>query len=348
MLTTPEPQTIEESDHEIAQRGWHPQRSNAMSPKQEKLSQSTVLLFETNLLSVCVVVFSLLALLVSGCQTAVSLSEPIGKFRTATQAVTVTSMDYFLQLNQRERNFSFFEIHTDKTKNVDATVTKAIFSGKGIQARLRALMVVDLYSARLAEVVDADTSTQLGTNVDALGISLKSLGDTVKSITDDDTVTKYAEPITALVGFVSAMWIEHERQKALKTAIADAAPQVTRILILLEDDLQKAHDDRVEYALLKYNELRLKYNKERESLSDPVRKERLIELEDMYNKYEEISTLSPVGVVSAMRNAHDAMIKSAENFGKIEDFRNFVTAVELFSMRVKEASAIYKAFRDTE
>ena len=85
------------------------------------------------------------------------------------------------------------------------------------------------------------------------------------------------------------MWIEQKRKEALETAINNASPEVSKILTLLENDLQKAHDDRKESAFIKYNELRMKYNKDKEEkgiLNDNDRKKVTIQRVFAHNRYE--------------------------------------------------------------
>ncbi len=287
----------------------------------------------------------ILLALFSGCGSIGTLSEPIGKYRIATQGVVSTSREYFLNMNRLERNYKFTEAYANKTP-IDTTVTNAVFNADGIKARMRALALIDLYSARLAEIVGLDVNESLTKNTKALGESLNNLGTTIDSITGDDTIMNYSGPVTSLVGFVSSIWIEQERKKALATAIKKASPEVSKILILLENDLKKAHDDRLEYSLLKFNELRIKYNDEKDTLNDNDRRKRLNELEQLYNSYEEVISTPPDIIITKMRNAHDAMTKAADNLDKIENFKDFVAAVDVFAASVSETAKVYNSFKN--
>ncbi len=235
-----------------------------------------------------IIIFLSLLALFSGCGTSGKLSEPIGKYRVATQEVVSTSREYFLNMNRIERNYNFTLVYTEN-KPVDGLVTNAIFSAEGIKARINALAIIDSYSTRLAEIVGLNVNENLKKNSEALGKSLKDLGTTVQSISGDSTIASYSDPVVALVKYVASMWIEQKRKEALETAINNASPEVSKILTLLENDLQKAHDDRKESAFIKYNELRMKYNKDKEEkgiLNDNDRKKVTIQRVFAHNRYE--------------------------------------------------------------
>lgn len=295
-----------------------------------------------------VLIFLSVAMVVlGGCATANRLSEPVGKFRLATEGVIEVTRPYITQLNQVERSLKFTEAFANVHMDVDEEFLRPTFAPEGIRARLDCFAVIDLYTARLAEVADSKATEKLRTNTEALGANLKNLGTRIEKITGDDTIKSYGGPVTALVGFVSEIWIESEREKALETAIKSAAPQINKILDLLEHDLRTAHQGRTDALLTKYNELRLAYNDGKNKMGDAERKERLSELEKLANQYEQLTSFPPQDVIGRMKKAHESMVKAADNLDNIETFRDFVVAVEVFAMRVQQAQIIISSLRDT-
>ncbi|HHT9135213.1 MAG TPA: hypothetical protein ACFYD2_09945 [Candidatus Avalokitesvara rifleensis] len=275
------------------------------------------------------------------------LSEPVGKFRIATEGTIEVAQPYITELNQVERSLRFTEAFAKPDMSVDGEFLSPIFAPEGIRARLDCFAAISLYASRLAEVADSSTGKKLRTNTEALGASLKDLGSRIESITGDKTINSYAGPVSALIGFIGELWVQNERKKALETAIKDAAPLVNKILCLLESDLKMAHQGRTEVLLARYNELRLAYNSNRKkaTLGDAERRERLNELERLANQYEQLMSFPPQDVIIEMKRAHEAMVRAAEDLDKIETFRDFVGAVEVFAMRVQQAQAVFSSFR---
>jgi hypothetical protein len=249
-------------------------------------------------------------------------------------------------MNRLERDYRFMEVYVDRKKEVDATVTSAIFSAEGIQARLKALMIIDLYVARLAEIVNADSNDRLTKKIDAFEDDLLSLGSHIEKINGDKTIGKYAPSVTELVQCLSQIWQEQEKKKALKLAVTEAAPVVDKILSLLEEDLKQANQDRQEYVLMKYNNLRIKYNNERKKLTDNERKARIEELKTLYDSYEILCSSVPEGLIGSMRSAHDSMVQMVQNLGDQHRYKAVAGAVDVFYERVNEAAAVYKAFKE--
>ncbi|NTV08756.1 MAG: hypothetical protein HGA81_09180 [Chlorobium limicola] len=257
-----------------------------------------------------------------------------------------TSKEYLVNMNRLERDYRFMEVYVDRQKEVDATVTSAIFSAEGIRARLKALMIIDLYVARLAEIVNADSNDRLTKKIDAFEDDLHSLGSHIEKINGDKTIGKYAPSVTDLVKCLSLIWLEQEKKKALKLAVTEAAPAVDTILSLLEEDLKQATQDRQEYVLMKYNNLRIKYNKERKNLTDNERKARIEELKTLYDSYEILCSSDPEGLIGSMRSAHDSMVQMVQNLGDQHRYKAVAGAVDVFYERVNEAAAVYKAFKE--
>ena len=192
-------------------------------------------------------VAALLCLALPGCAGNPNrFQEPVGTFRTATAAATEVARPYFVELNQVELHLMAVEASTDKTIAIDDSFVRPTFAPEGIRARLETFQLIDAYAQRLADIAGSDAAATLRTNAEALGTNLKTLTERIQGITGDETAANYAGPITSLVTAVQAMWIERKREAALRTALNQAAPQVNRILLLLEKDLAEAHRGRVD------------------------------------------------------------------------------------------------------
>jgi hypothetical protein len=275
-----------------------------------------------------------------------NISPQVGKFRTSTETTIAVTRPYLTELNAVERSILFSDARVNKAINIDEKFFAPTFSPKGIQVRLQCFELIDIYTARLADIVNSKASQNLSKNTTALGESLRGLGTTIEGITGDRTIRDYSGPVSSLVNFISEIWIENERSKALTLAVNQASPQVDKVLALLERDLLQAHNARLESALIQYNNLRLDYNSKKNTLSDRERNERLQELERLANGYDQLSSIPPQDVITGMRNAHRAMVQAVADLDNIGNLQNFTDAVEVFSLRVQEAQTIFTGIRN--
>ena len=276
----------------------------------------------------------------NGCGASERLSEPVGKFRIATKGAAEVTRPYLIQLNEVERRYKFNEAYVEPTIEIDATFLTPTFAPEGIAARLECFAIIDIYTTRLAEIADSKVTEKLRTNTNALGTNLDDLFARIGTIKGDSTIQSYAGPVSALVGFVAEIWIDSQRNKALKIATQKAAPQVNKILNLLEADLRKAHHGRAEAVLTEYVDLVEKYNADRDTLGDKARKARLDELEMLANQYELLESNPPQDVIRTMREAHESMVKAAGDIGNEVTFGEFVAAVEILAMQVQQAQVM--------
>lgn len=293
--------------------------------------------------------FIIFLVVVGGCTSANRLSEPVGKFHQATTGTIGITQPYLTQLNRVERRLKFTQALADPQKQIDPSFFTPTFTPAGIRARLECLELIDLYATRLGQIADSKASEKLATNADALGAGLANIGASIEKITGDaGKIKDFVGPASALAKFVGQMWIESQRKRALELAIREAAPTVNRVLDLLETDLREAYRGKIEALALGYNNLTLAYEKKKGEMTYLDRKAILSDLETLANEYEELTSFSipPQDLINRMRKAHEAMVVAAENLDKIETFKDFAAAVELFAQRVQQAQAILKSLRE--
>ena len=121
-------------------------------------------------------------IVLGGCSTANRLSEPVGKFRVASERALTVTRPYITQLNKVERNLKFTEAFADASIKINDTFLSPTFAPEGIRARLEAFEVIDVYTARLAEIADSKATSKLRTNAKALGDNLTSLSTRIDKI----------------------------------------------------------------------------------------------------------------------------------------------------------------------
>jgi hypothetical protein len=114
-----------------------------------------------------------------------------------------------------------------------------VFSPESIRARLR---LIGLYGDRLVELAGSDAPKAFAANANILGEQLSKLGDHFHSLSGGQdlaasSASKYVGPVSALVGVVGKMYLEHERQAALTEAVELGAPNVFEIIDLVEADM---------------------------------------------------------------------------------------------------------------
>jgi hypothetical protein len=296
-------------------------------------------------------VLLLVLLALAGCGSPERFREPIAKF---TQAATVTAevtRPYIADLNRTERRYQLDQISMDPKLTLDNQALQPFFSPEGVRIRLEMFAAIDRYVTRLGQVMDTDAGERLGANIDALGGNLTSLNDRLNR-GDDPSLKPYIGPLGALVKAVGQMWVDAERERILQTAVQDAAPQVDRILSLLEKDVQQAYEDRLLNSGIRIDDLRQDYNNRRlpvagqAALNEQQRRQRLDEIERLVTERELLGANPPSDLIADMRLTHGKLVAAAESGGELGSYADFVAAVDLFSQRAQTVStALYDLSR---
>ncbi len=183
----------------------------------------------------------LLSLAVSACATPSQYIETTGKFAEAVPPVAGAYRDYLTHIYYLDADTHLRLAELDKTTKVDPlTLTAPNFSAAALEARLEAVETLLLYSQALASASDLDLGGKFAEDAMAAGAAFDGLGKTINGFSADPTadVSKFAGPISQIVGLIGQSIIEAKQAAAIRTAILDAEPAVNGLISAMEEDVR--------------------------------------------------------------------------------------------------------------
>jgi hypothetical protein len=257
----------------------------------------------------------------SGC-TANRYEAPASSFRDNTQQTINVLSSFYSSRNSYEIELylqsvaadSSLPIQTTDSNGVPTPLGKPVFSPASIKARLDALNLVGVYANRLYDLANSAVPARFQSAATALGQNLSSLDKTFQTLqgASDPTADKYIGPISSLIGTVGEMFLDQKRDELVTKAVTDGAPQVDLILSQVRDDMGKVFSLEV---ITGTNEklaiLIAAYNNDRKRLDFEQRTTRLAEIRAAANEVAGSVGSAPAGVVTAMMEAHRALIQEA-------------------------------------
>jgi hypothetical protein len=287
------------------------------------------------------------ALLLSACVTA-DFKEPVGKFTTAMATANAGIGTYFKEMNAFERQVYLKGVLYNGTVDVGASVNAKptgllpVFSAASIKARLDSISLLSAYGERLAAVAGSDAPTRFEAGSKVLGDNLNSLAGTFDKLSKktgteaDATAKNYVGPITAIIGVFGKIALETKRDAALTEAINKAAPDVEKVLALLESDLKTVVDPLLETGLLQQLAAASDYyNHNRATMSFEQRQAVLDQIDVLAAKYQAAVTARPEEAVDSIRDAHAALVKYANSSRKPQDLNALIEAIDTFNNRLE-------------
>ena len=201
---------------------------------------------------------------------------PVTTFRAQTQQSIGVLSDFYSSRNSYEIDAYLQVVAADSKLAVLETdadgkptpLGRPVFTPASIKARLDALNLIGIYADRLYDVANSTAPTDFQNAATVLGDNLGSLEKTFKTLegASDPTANKYVGPISTLIGTIGQMFLEHERDKIITTAIQDGAPQVATILSQIRDDMDNVFSlELVTGAKQRMAVLAHAYNEDREN-----------------------------------------------------------------------------------
>jgi hypothetical protein len=287
-----------------------------------------------------------LAVNLTGCGDK-EFSKHIDDFQNGVNNTTTAIGIYYAELNEFERELYLQErlfdpslevVRTDANGKPTALVGET-FSAESIKARTDAIQMLGTYGKRLASLAGSDAPTRFAAGSKSLGENFAALGVTFSTLTSDSTAQKYTAPLGALgaiVGVIGQMSIESKRDAALTKAVTEAAPEVDKIISLLEEDLKtvvgptRLLGTKQQLAIVVNN-----YNVNRTSMSLDARKKALDEINRAQSTYDLAVAFNPSDLLGSMRDAHEALIKYAKSGRKISNLQELSSTLEVFHERAE-------------
>jgi hypothetical protein len=289
-----------------------------------------------------------------GC-TANRYEAPASSFRDNTQQTINVLSSFYASRNSYEIELylqsvaadSNLAIQTTDSNGVPTPLGKPVFSPTSIRARLNALRLVGVYANRLYDLANSSAPAKFQSSTTALGENLSSLDKTFQSLqgVSDPTANKYIGPISSLIGTVGEMFLDKKRDELVTKAVTDGAPQVELILSQVRDDMDKIFSlELITGANEKLAILIAAYNSDRTKLDFEQRTARLSEIKAAANEVAASVGSAPTGLVTAMIDAHQALVREATSPAKLrinnlatlnESLEQWTTEIQYLSTEMK-------------
>lgn len=255
----------------------------------------------------------------------------------------------------------------DGAGNSTALVT--LIDPASIKARTDALQIIAVYGDKLTALSTSSAPTQIDTSSEALGADLKNLGSTIQALTapgqelakTDKTLGAYAGPVSALVGSLGRMYAQRKVDDAIKEAVNNAAPQVNKILDLIDADLNSAIQPLEKiYGLQALSNRVIFYNQLDQRLTDEVfakskpaaaggkatiassdllsqmttRRTLADQVATAAANYAQLTQIEPEQLTQAIRTAHAALLKYANGDHSPQNLAELAAAFQAFNATV--------------
>jgi antitoxin component HigA of HigAB toxin-antitoxin module len=284
------------------------------------------------------------ALFLSACAAANSYKAPVAKFQTGVNQTVVTVEPYFTQLNRMEVQYRLYEkVYEQKDWGTEDLAPR--FAPETIQVRVQALEVVKKYATLLAGIAGSSAPADFQKAAGELGKQSQSLADEVGKLAGEK-VPAIGDPLGKLVNLLGQIEIEHERKKALETAIKAGDEPVNQLIQLLRDDTITA-------AALAYEDLKQRqaillkiYNEQRKTASSPQALEQL--MNQVLDRNQEAETLRafPVrGLFDDLESAHKALVDFARTGGNPSGAAALSAQMEAFADQAQMLSDLIGSIR---
>ena len=330
----------------------------------------------TNLLSTfrLYVPVASVAIVLSSCTT-ISFKEPITSYTSAMSASSAVISDYYTQQNELSRKFYFTQLKYHKDRRVELvdeggapTAAYLRYSPEGIKARRDALDLISAYGNQLAILAGADYPERISASSVGIMNGYRDLSESFGKLKGQEAKYKvqYAEGSQDLVAAVTKMYAEHERDKALNTAIVEGYPAANKILVTLQSDLQTFSKMNQFRQSTQFSDLAKIYNDDilvrtavsvkagSKGSSQPAptpysesqRIEILNQVQSTAALYEGAVVNRPDDVVAAMIKANDDLYAYAKNPKSENSLVALNASLETFNARIKPFVEFYAKQRE--
>lgn len=309
-----------------------------------------------------ITIILLFTTLLTGCVTA-RFGEPITSFRDSINTSGAAIGIYYGELNQFEREIYLDECLYDPTKEVLATdkqgkptpLIGALFSAESIKARIDAIALLGVYAQRLGELAGSEAPKQFAEGAKILGDNLFNLQKTFEKLGEEDdeekktidaTAKNYSGPIGTIVGVIGCIYLEKQRDAAVKGAIEKGAPAVRTVLTLLQKDLTEVIEPLKRVGLKQKLTDRVTYYNDNRRASFEQRRQILAEINAAASRYETALTANPANLIQTMSEAHESLVKYAGSPKTPQSFADLLAALETFKIHAQEVADAVKQIRD--
>ncbi|MHB8422280.1 MAG: hypothetical protein ACYC9S_03345 [Leptospirales bacterium] len=304
------------------------------------------------------IVLILLFTLATGCTTT-NFTQPVASFQDSINTSSATIGIYYSSLNTFERQLYLDELALDPTQKVQAKdrsghstpLLGQYFQAESIKARMDALALLGVYAQQLTDLASSNAPKRFSTNATVLGQSLAKLDKTFSQLSgkmSDPTASAYVGPISALIGSVGKMYLERQRDRAIREAVNNGTPKVNEILNLLEHDLIESVKPLQETGLKEELASRVHYYNDHRNRHDMDLRQRralLKEIDAQATAYEAAIAFNPSELIQSIRQANNALVRYANTPQNPQNFSDLLEALNAFDQNAQEIAGQVRLIR---
>lgn len=276
---------------------------------------------QTSLVILCGVAF-----LLSGVApaTAESIADLVTKYDSGIQKGLPVIKEFYIRANDFQRDMYFDELLFDTSKEMglskDGKDTALLhkYSDAEINSRILALSLISNYSSALLQLSDPKKAKTAESDLQSLGNKIaditKKLGAVAQAA---PIISSYATAAGGLAGLVNKQLTKMKQEIALKKTIKEGAPQVEKLLELLEKDTLIFSEDIYKNAAQgNLNEFIRHYNKsfvqiQQDKPIEMLAANRLTFLQKTKSsaeRYVSVSNLNPAATLTRIRKVNQDLL----------------------------------------
>jgi hypothetical protein len=304
-------------------------------------------------MTVLIVLTGLTIIAVSGCVTA-KFTETVASFQENINKSSFIITEYYEKANTFERDVYISECLFNPEKELllfdngsPTPLLHAVLSPESVKARADALVLIGIYANRLSEIAGNDSPEVFRKNSLELGDNLMNLGKSFADLSAGDAeAMQYSGAVSKLIGVLGELYMESSRDIAVETAVNTGAPVVNKILNQLQNDLNDVLIPLQKTGLKQQIvEMSAYYNENRKKLTLTRRRTELHRINKVIAEYNILLYSNPANLIQEMKEVNSALTKYAESSGDLENFSEFVSALDRFNSTVQLFADGIKQFK---
>ncbi|WP_146117526.1 MULTISPECIES: hypothetical protein [unclassified Pseudomonas] len=300
----------------------------------------------------CASIATIAAVGLGGC-TNIDFREPVSSYSKGMALSGAVLSTYYSELNNQARDTYITQAKYDETLPIletdeDGVRTPlvSLFPPEAIKVRLDSIGLISQYGSKLSQLAGSDAPERVGAGVVKLGDSYTKLSDSFAAaakLGNNDTSTKYVEPVKTIVSVISEKYMDDKRDQLLTEAVEKGYPAVETVLLLLEGDIPLIHQWAVNQSSNQLSRASTYYNENKSKMSFEQRSALLDQISKYSKNYQELTVNQPTDVVVAMREVNAALLTYARNPKDENRIVRLTSEIDTFNSRVGPiAEAIIK------
>lgn len=172
-----------------------------------------------------------------------NIGQTVAKYDAGVQQAMPSIRDFYLRANDFQRDVYFDDLLLDSNREMGLTQDNKDtpllhkYSDREINARILALGLISNYSKALLQLADPSKAKTAESDLRSVGNRIAEISRRLGTVASAAPVVgPYALAAGGLAGLASKFWTRMKQETALRETIREGAPQVAKLLSLLEAD----------------------------------------------------------------------------------------------------------------